>query len=242
MNRITLLTLAASIGCASLAHADTISMNYTGQGKGSSTKIHFGNAVITAFTGQLKHTLSNGTGAAALLNGQRTTFCVDLAQVVSQQSNTFDVVAPSVVTNAISPSLGAARAQALNDLFSTSGVSGLSSTATNSFGTAFQLLVWEIIYDYNPTGGLASLNLTVGNVRFTKTNNEALSDEITTQFESLKASIGSGSATLPGLFAIRNAGQQDQLVFDVNRVPAPGAAALLGLSGLLLARRRRSAT
>jgi len=237
---IKAITILATLTAAGAATASPINVAYTGMGSGSNTRITFGSTTLTAFTGQLKHNLTEGAGNASLFNGAQTAYCIDLAQRVTSNVSAFEVVSPSVVTNLVSPTLGPARAQAYTDLYSVFGSQAIAANASNDFGTAFQMLAWEIMYDYNPSLGTSSLDLSAGTVRFTNANGGALGSGILTQYTMLLTSIGTNAAAIPGLVALQSARQQDQLVYQNNVIPAPGAAALLGLSGLVLSRRRRS--
>jgi len=160
---IKAIAILATLTAAGAATASPINVAYTGMGSGSNTRITFGSTTLTTFTGQLKHNLTGGAGNASLFNGAQTAYCIDLAQRVTSNVSTFEVVSPSVVTNLVSPTLGPARAQAYTDLYSVFGSQAIAANASNDFGTAFQMLAWEIMYDYNPSLGTSSLDLSAGN-------------------------------------------------------------------------------
>lgn len=243
MNPSTLAAAAlATLALASGAMAaSTASMAFTGTAKGANTRILFGSQTINAFTGQLKHTISNATGLYSTLNGERRTFCIDLAQHVSSNTNTYDIVDIAAETAGISATYASVRASAIASIYNTYGnqAIGTSNTTTNDFAAAFQIAVWELAYDY--TGVASSINLAAGITRFQSTNGAALSNGILSAFNTIISSVGSAQV-LPGLVALRSASYQDQLVYVPGTlIPSAGSATMAALGGLLMARRRRRA-
>jgi hypothetical protein len=228
--------VVAVVAAAGLAHADTLSVKYLGTGKGSNVRITTPAGSSNVFAGQLRHELTGGTGLGSLFNGTYVTYCSDVDQFVTSTTRTYSVV-PLPAVPGTSP-MGADKANALTNLYSFAGGSQLLSTATNDFATAFQLAVWEIVHDFNPGTGLASLNITAGSFRAQKTNSTPLASGITTHLSSLfSAAVTTPEGPAVELAGITHATAQDQIVL----VPTPGALALAGVGGLLLAKRRRSA-
>lgn len=236
--RAMILMAAAGLVCtAQAATANPITVKWEGTNQGSNVKINITGRASDVFAGQLRHTFTNGSGFASGLNGTRRTFCADLDQHVGGTS-TFTVVAPAQLSVRNAP-LGQARADALADLFFSHYLTASDAAASNDLATAFQILVWEIIYDYDGLS-TASIDLAAGDLRVTRTNGSALSAGVVAQFATLLTSVGSGVGVgAVGFYAVQSGTKQDQLLYVPGVIPAPGAAAALGLAGLVAARRRR---
>lgn len=237
MNTKMMIATAGLLMMATGAMADTISAKFEGTGRGTNLKATLDNSGVNVFVGSLRYTLTNGSGVGVALNGAHRTFCADLLQTVSTSATTHQVVQASVLTNAISATNGAARASALADVFAIYGTQATDSAADNNFAAAFQLIVWDIIYDYT-SAGVSSLSLTGGRFVATQTNGSALSSAVTTAYNTIKSAIGP-AYTSNGLFAITSGQFQDQLVQVQTLIPTPGAAALAGVGLLAVGRRRR---
>ncbi len=236
MNSKMMIAAAGVLVIAGGAMADTVSAKFDGTGRGTNLKATLDSSGLDVFVGSLRYTLTNGTGAGVALNGTHRTFCADLLQFVSTSSTTHLVVQPSVLMTAVSAANGEARASALADIFAIYGAQAADSAADTSFAAAFQLIVWDIIYDYTPAG-VSSLSLTGGRFVASQTNGSALSGAVTTAYNTIKSAIGPSFGST-GLFAITSGNFQDQLVQVQTLVPTPGALALAGV-GLLAASRRR---
>lgn len=221
--------IAATVAAAGAAHASTITVQYTGTQRGQNVAIQSPDRTGNVFAGQLKHTLSDGP---AELNGDWITYCADLAQGVSGTPRTFEVVDIAVLPG--NAPMGAAKASAIADLYAFAGGSQLLATASNDFAAAFQLAVWEIITDYNPSETNFALGITTGNFRATRTDGNPLSSGVMNHLTSLFAAVGAGHNP-DTLLGLRSTTHQDQII----PVPAPGSAALAGLGLLCLAGRRR---
>jgi len=126
----------------------------------------------------------------------------------------------------------AAREQALADV--SAAAAGMQLMPSENFAIAFQLMVWEIVLDYDAGVGASSLDLTGGTMRSFEADMSALDSEVAMIFDSLRAGIGSSGNT-NAIAAFHHDSFQDQLVF----VPTPAAGALLGMAGLVGTRRRR---
>ncbi len=246
MTATTRLVLAAlpALALTSAALASpappTADMAYTGKGKGSSVKIIFDGKAFNAFSGQLKHTVSNAASPSTAINGPRLTYCVDLSQHVESAVKPYQIVDIVARMADISTTHAATRGSAIAGLYNTFGSTaiGTTSATSNDFATAFQLAVWEIAYDF--TGVASSINLTAGTASFKKTDGSALSSGVVNQFNTIIAAINNGPIAA-GLVALRSTSYQDQLVYVPGTlIPSAGSAAMAALGGLLIARRRRA--
>ncbi len=149
-----------------------------------------------------------------------TTFCAELAEYVAPNHiYVFDVVAPAGVPNTIVGGMGAAKAALLEELYGRF-YNTIDFTVTNN-ATAFQIAVWEIIYDDGLSLAGDELRVQNNGHYFTIAQNW------------LSALNGAGATMdLDGFTAI---GVQDQIV-----IPEPASAMLIALGGLALAVRRSS--
>ncbi len=230
---IAAVVAAAGFASGALA-ADTVSMKFTGTGSGSNVKATYFSTTLNVFAGQLKHTITSGTGWSARLNGDHRTFCTDFGEYVTSSFKTYKVVDPQWTPN--SAPMGVDKASAIRDIYTTAGIAISQTGLNNDMAAAFQLAVWDIVADYNASIGIAGLGLSGGHFKATNTGGGSLSSGIITNYNTLINSIGHTARTAPVL-GLTNNGSQDQLVY----VPTPGAASLAGLGGLLAARRQRRA-
>jgi hypothetical protein len=231
-----LRTLSAALVCAlaPAALADTVTVKYLGKGKGSNVRITWNGHSENLFAGQLRHQLSDPVGPTAIgLIGEFRTFCSDLAQLVTSTPTTYSVLPVEAVPG--SAPMGTDVAAAIRALYASAGFTAVLATASNDYATAFQLAIWELISDYNPGMGPASLSLTSGNFSATKTDGSPLSSSITSLANGFLSSLSAALPSSHQLLGLSSGTAQDQLVL----IPTPGALAVVGLGGLLVARRRR---
>ncbi|CAG0962266.1 hypothetical protein PHYC_00791 [Phycisphaerales bacterium] len=227
----TRIAVLAAAALAGIANADVIDARFTGTQKGGTVRVDSPYFDGNVFAGQLKHTLSNGP---AELNGNWITYCTDLAQHVTSNTRSYDIVPLSLLPDNVP--MGADKASAIRDMYIFANGSQLTTTTSNDLATAFQLAVWEIIVDFNnvPEAGYG-LSMTSGDFRARKTSGNPLSSGVMTQLGNLFGAIGDAPQSQIALLGIRSGDYQDQII----PVPAPGAAALAGMGVLLVAGRRR---
>lgn len=232
MKTAAIATIAA-LGFAAAANADFVDMRFLGTAKGSSVKVTFNSNTNNLFAGQLNHRITNGTGAAAALNGDHVTFCTDLYQTVSSSYTAYEVVSVAAVPN--SAPMGAAKAQALRNLYTYAGIAAADSSATNDMATAFQIAVWEIVTDFNGTA--ASLDVTAGNFKAKKTNGSNFTGTLATTLTSYLNAAMNTTSNQANMVGLKSACAQDQLIAGFV-VPTPGTATL-ALAGVAFAAGRR---
>lgn len=216
------------------ALADTVDMRFVGTGSGRNVRVTTPDRTFNVFAGQLRHSFSNGTGAASALNGELLTYCTDLTQYVSSTTRSFTVrpVGDAPVGNA----MGMDKARAIASLYDYAMGTQINSTSSADMACAFQLAVWEIVSDFNWSLGSGSLSLSTGNFRASQTNGSPVWSTVNTLLNGLFNHTNNSSFSPNGILAITSSNYQDQLI----QVPAPGAAMLAGLGLTLLAGRRRS--
>ncbi|MDX2130774.1 MAG: PEP-CTERM sorting domain-containing protein [Planctomycetota bacterium] len=228
--RLIPAALLASLALAGAAGASTIDVRFTGTQRGSNVRITSPDLTGAVFAGQLKHRLSDGPAA---LNGDWITFCTDLAQHVTSNTRSYEVVDVAMLPG--SSPMGADAALAINDLYAFSNGAQLSTSTSNDLATAFQLAVWEIVVDFDPEAPGFNLSVFDGDFRATKSDGSNLSSGVLTHLSSLFGAIG-GSHAPASLLGLRSGQHQDQLI----PVPAPGATVLAGLGLVCVSARRRT--
>jgi hypothetical protein len=168
-------------------------------------------------------TLRSGVNNFTVLGGDATelaptfkAFCIDLNQTIN--FNTSYSFTKNAVESAPLPGggMGGAKADLLRELWGRHFL----AIDSNTKGSAFQIAVWEIVFD---TG----LDLSDGQVRVTGNAG------VLAQAQSYMASLTGDSGYFAPVYALSSSSTQDMLV------PTPGAIALMGLSGLIIGRRRR---
>lgn len=229
------VAVVAGLALCGVAQANTVNLAYVGKGAGRDVRVQVGSDTFNVFAGQLRHNASSGTGSLSWLAGQVTTFCADLTQQVTSSGATYSATAiQNLPVSSGWPSMGPQRAQAVFELY--------TAAADRQFGTnadwaaAFQIALWEIVYDYNPSSP-SSFNLGAGNVRVTNTSGGALGTGIMSKVTELVGLLGSGLTSV-GLVGLSNPHKQDQIV-QVIPLPPAGWAGLAMLGGIAAWRRIR---
>jgi uncharacterized protein (TIGR03382 family) len=207
-----------------------VEFQYTGVGKGTAVKIALDGSAFNAFAGEIKHSARNGTGIGEWFNGiTLNTFCTEIEQHTSGSWLQFTISNPGLVTPA---NPVAAKTQALADMFALLQTRRGTNAFNNDMAAAFQIAVWEIVYDFNAEAGRSSLDITSGRFDARSTNGNPLAAGISSKVNEFWDAIGGGARTLD-VFGFHNSTAQDQIV------PTPGGLALGGLGLIAMGRRRR---
>jgi len=224
--KIALAALAVA-AVSGAAFADTINARFTGVSPGQSVTMRLNGNDMNTQAGAfnfLRDVVNPGT-----LGGFSPTFqafCIDLTEYV-QVNHSYSWTTHPVASSPTSSAgpMGATNAARLGRLFY-QRYAGLSTASNQAQAyAAFQLAVWEIVFD-------DGLNLTSGSLRCTD------------------APSGTRSLAQSWLDTLSSGPQMAIITIDDEpgcaqghqgyvMVPAPGAAALVGLGGLAAGRRRR---
>ncbi len=153
------------------------------------------------------------------------TYCIDIEQFIKLgQAHTF-TIQPHL---ALAPTIGTeAKAAAITELYDRYYLTGLTNTANQN---AFQLALWELVYD-----GPDSRNLSAGRIQVTNAQAQAMLNSLGTPYSTHDLA---GSK----LLALVSDTKQDQLVVipgPGKPVPAPPAVVLAGVGVLALLGRAR---
>lgn len=237
MKNTAIAIVAAAI--ATSASANVLDMQYISMGPGSDIRLHLGGDIHDTFAGELNHEISNASAGYEYLNGMQRSFCPDRTQNVSASAaREYCVTAIENIplANDASP-MGALKADAMRSLYASEATTLLAGGLSNAYAAAFQLVMWEIVDDFD--GSAASIDVDAGNIIVTQQDDSALDAailaEISTLTTNMMNSLASGGANFQDAIGMTHESFQDQIVL----VPAPGAMALMTIGGLMVSRRRR---
>jgi hypothetical protein len=241
--RFKAAALSAAIGAfgaLGAARADTVNLNYLGAGSGRIVHATLGTQSWDVFAGRLLHHTAGGTGGLTGLPTTITTFCVDLLQAHTSAPSTYGTSSIATLSgNTGLTNLGFAKQQAIYDIYQAAG--NHQFTAGLDYATAFQVAIWEVVYDYSATLPNHGLSVTGGVFRATAPGLSSLSASISDKVQFLLGSVGVGASS-HGLVGLRSSAYQDQLfVTDGPAVPLPVATwpAIVGLVLVALTQWRR---
>ena len=227
MNTSRMIAVAAlSLSGSSLAIAGTVDLAFTGSAIAKNIAVELEGNRYNVRAGQLLHNVANdGTGFN--LASQILTYCTDLTQTTTSSMTEYTVMDPK---DAPQPgnAMGAVAAQMLARLYAyerSQADNAFSSTALQNRAAAFQVAVWEIVYD-----SASGLDAGSGDFQLVSGFNASL----LTEFFNAATDASGAEANLRALVSQDG---QDQLI--VVPLPGAGAMAFAGLAGLAGVRRRR---
>lgn len=228
MRSLGLSTLAV-LSLAGAASAQTMDLSFLGTSAGSSVTVTAPGHNGGTFAGQIRFNFANPQGGTpSSFVGNQISFCIELPQGVSSSARTYNYVpttSPAFVTG---NSTTDARRAAVAWLFERHG--NQATSGNNTVAAAMQLAIWEVMNDWNPATGRASLDLSSGNLTST------VSGATLTQANAFLDDAIPGIGLPTGVAIWTNNNVQDQITV----VPTPGAGviAAFALAGMVGRRRR----
>lgn len=209
-NTIKMVAIVAALGCVSVAHADSVDMEYTGVSGGISVTVTPGG---TYSAGHMNHTIYHGATPA----GSFQTFCIELGENANNGVSNYQIVD---LTSAPDPDLGGstytqAQADAVIDVVTNAVSLGwIDINLQNAGGTSEQISavqagIWAALF-----GSASSSNAGVQSALSTLTSESVNQGTRALMASRLRAAVAQG--------------EQDMLYV----VPLPPAAwAGLGMLG-----------
>ncbi|MCA9297715.1 MAG: Cys-Gln thioester bond-forming surface protein [Phycisphaerales bacterium] len=227
--------MAGTIACA-----DTVDVRFTGTARGRNVTLQKSGSTMNVFAGQLKHTLSNGTGTVgSRLDGDYLTFCTDLDQYVTSTTRTYEIADLATMPKPAG-GMGESRAQAIRNIFGfASGQQFVNTSENRDFAAAFQLAVWEIAYDFNSAVGRSSLGVSSGSLIINAYGGGTLSSAIQAHLNDLFDAANDFNYHGSDVIGIASETAQDQILNASIPLPSAALSGGLGLAGLAASRRRR---
>lgn len=227
--------LGASIACvAGAGPIGSLEMKFLGTGLGQNVRIDRGDGSdpINVFAGELLFETRAGEGVGEWIGAiTLPTFCVEPTQMVQSNWRSYDI---SATEFAPTPMMDSLRAMAINSaasyFFAQRAMGGVDSAAA----AGFQIALWEIVRDFDPDSGRASMDISAGSFVATNTSGGALPANVRS-WASQVLDIAASATGFDGQTAwvLSSPTSQDQII------PAPGGAALAGVGVLIFSSRRR---
>jgi hypothetical protein len=227
---LRLFAVAAMLSVASTASAETVSLDFTKTTGTAPVGVQYtigGTTTSTSITPGPYYWQQTGSPMNSNFASNIATFCVELNQGFPSASADYTV-------NSLASVAGSAKAGAIEKLFANNYNSSWANSSftgsTNS--TAFQLALWELVYD-GPSGTLGG-----GNFRYTG----SLTSGVGLAAKNMLAALaGTSSSAFSSLYPnsqivwLSNGSKQDQITIipkvpDVPGVPAPPSILLAGLA------------
>lgn len=220
-----MMSLVCIAGMATFAAADQVSLQFGGVSQGRNVGISTnGGNFHNVYSGSVFH----------FVDGDRTlTYCIEPDQWAQTGTTNFN-------REALDDALGHRsnaqdKAMAIAELADVAGAGLWSETGDRDLASAFQIAVWEIVMDFDPSYGVASLDLGQGNFRANGTSGSSLGSSVQQYYNTLVNQLSFGQTSIAGYEAYTNPAHQDFMT----QIPTPGPAAL-GLAALpMIASRRR---
>src|ERR1051326_7527182 len=150
LRSLTACTALGVLGAAGAARADTVNLNFVSSGSGRILHASLGGQSWDMFAGRLVHHASRGTGPLSGMPSSIQTFCVDPLQAPAAAASPYTTSSIATLSgNTGLTNLGFAKQQAIYDLYQ--AAAGRQFTLGLDYAAAFQLAVWEVVYDYSGT-------------------------------------------------------------------------------------------
>lgn len=230
--RLASLVGAASVLATASVQAETVNLQHTANGNGRMIRASINSLNKDVFAGRLMHTVQrNGGGTYSMAS-----FSTDLLQACSSSSTPYNTSSVALLSgNAGVTNLGMGKMQAVYDIFA--AAANRQFTLGHDYATAFQVALWEIVYDYNPNAQNQGLNIASGVFRATQTNGALLSQSIRDKVGFLLNAVVTTNANGTNVMGYRSGGYGDQ-VTQILPLPTGAWLGMAGLGLVAVARRR----
>ena len=159
-------------------------------------------------------------------------YCIDLFQTLSFGTLYSDYTTTSLAADA---QITAARKGEIAQLFHGFYATSLTSSTKTA---AFQLALWEILYETGPALNVDGSDLANRGVNYAKNPNTPAG--VISQADTWLADLGSFSPDLGGLTTYRSAEHQDQISYQPVPEPSSWALIFVGLTTLAFMRPRQT--
>ena len=197
-----------------------------------------GHSNHNTYAGLMKFNVVNATGDDNPFTAGTTigVFCCELTQLAAKDEASYNIILPeqgTVSVSHISKSIGSDKAALLSELwgrfYDESWLTSSSYTQEQkNAAEAFQLCIWEILYENNTTLDI-SVDSTCGDFGFSASTNIELANGMLAALD--------GTGEMAELVIVSNSSSQD----FITAIPEPATIAILGAGFILLRSRRRAA-
>jgi hypothetical protein len=243
-----------ALAAAGLASASTVDVSYNGLTSGANFNVTVGSDSGTVGGGRFNFGVSDAVGTPLEGISSIRSFCIELNEFAAggNDVNVFTGAGingqapfndgPGQFSSAVALDLQDLRA--LSWLFDTYFETATSDSATATDARAFQLAVWEIVYEVGDQNGAVTYGIGSNDGNFFVTGGNNAARNRANEWLAGTGVAGDGLngvdlslyAINSGLLVISQDGFQDQITL----IPLPGAAlmGLVGLGGAFAARRR----
>jgi hypothetical protein len=235
---IVVAIVGAFVAAPALADFGTISLKETGTDPSVAFTIYARNFTggIGAYTGRYLFDIQSGTGITvpgitSYTQLPEQGFCIEMSYSTSSYADYKILALQDAPLNEgpLGAPMGSDKARYIGELWAEHGDDATMAIAQNR--TAFQLAIWEIVYEDNQGIGTWDVTTTTGSAA---TGFRAVGDASTLSLANTWLSqINGTDSVASNLFAYSNLDYQDYVI----RVPIPGTI-LLGLVGLAALRRK----
>ncbi len=246
MNRSFLLaTTCLTTFAATAASGVDVTADFLGTGAGLQLEVTRNGTMFDTFAGQYQHVISSSDAPVPNIPipGVYNMYCAQLGTPPVQNPSTFELDSFDNTILDISANADA-RAQLVADIFGFYGALPGAGGISDAQAAAFQLIIWEILYDWTVGEDVASMDITSGMVSAAELGGGALNQAVVDEFDDIVANL----AANPGIGSLNPndadfaAGMtssfgQDQVF---SPIPGPGTTGLV-LAGAVIgfSRRRR---
>ncbi len=242
MKRTILILAVAALGTQAFAWEKTVDLKYQGLGAGRNQQVKFNGNKVNLAANQQNFKLSKATLQSGLTPYNNTTqkvYCVDLSQWTdTKNTNRYEVVTLEGLEALKGAANKSMKIEGLYKLIRSSSASGMGNaftTKNNDYAAAFQMITWDVLYDFDGTAG--SIDVSKGKFQV----GQPMSSAVTQYYNTLKTGLlqEKNGAPMAGVYGLTNNCHQDYIM----AVPEPGTmfGLAMGAAAMLRKRAKKSA-